>query len=174
MKEEGKSLDFIVFIHGNIKYQITIDPTVWIFDDRKIDLTTWSGEENRKQEEIEAYQKSVSEQWDKEITKGVDAPKRSETNQVRSKKEQLIHGTFAMPFRSFLENAEPEADAKQVVVETSDGTEHTVNLQDALQFVTGFSKDGEPLKETGPVHVYYGDGSNKENPITHVTGFRVV
>ena len=28
-----------------------------------------------------------------------------------------------------------------------------------------FSNNGKPLKEDGPVHVYFGDGSNKQNPI---------
>ncbi|MFZ4450287.1 hypothetical protein [Salibacterium aidingense] len=166
-------MDFIVFIHGNVNYPITIDPTVWIFDERKIDLRTWTGEADRKKEEEEAYKRSVSRQWDKELTKGVEAPKRPETNEVRSKKEQLIHGTFAIPFQSFLSNSEPEPAASEVIVETADGGEFPVSLQEAYAFVAGFSDNGEPLKETGPIHIYYGDGSNKENPITHVTGFRV-
>ncbi|MGY4689682.1 peptidyl-prolyl cis-trans isomerase [Salibacterium sp. K-3] len=166
-------MDFIVFIHGNVKYTITIDPTVWIFDDRKIDLNTWEGETDRKEKEWEAYKKSVSEQFDKEITEGIDAPKRTETNEVRSKKEQLIHGTFAIPFGSFLENAEPEESAGHVMIETSGGEEYEMSLEDAYQLVAGFSKNGEPLTETGPIHLYYGDGSNKETPVTHVTGIRV-
>lgn len=31
-------MDSIVMIEGNVKYKITLDPSVWIFDDRKIDL----------------------------------------------------------------------------------------------------------------------------------------
>ncbi|MFD2704944.1 peptidyl-prolyl cis-trans isomerase [Salibacterium lacus] len=166
-------MDFIVFIHGNVKYTITIDPTVWIFDERKIDLNTWEGEEKRKEEEWEAYKKSVSEQFDKDITKGVEAPAKTRTNEARSKKEQLIHGTFGIPFGSFIGNAGPESSATRVMIETSGGDEYEVALEDAFHLVAGFSENGEPLKETGPIHLYYGDGSNKENPITYVTGLRV-
>ncbi|MFB4164735.1 peptidyl-prolyl cis-trans isomerase [Alteribacillus sp. JSM 102045] len=169
-------MDFIVMIHGNVQHTITIDPTVWIFDDRKIDLTSWSGEKNRKEEEMEQYKKDISKQWDKEITEGAQMPKRNQTNQVRNKKEELIKGTFGIPFESFLKNAEPPENAAKVVVETygENETGHIASLDEAYQFVIGFSENGKPLKETGPVHVYYGDGSNKENPITHVKGFRIV
>ncbi|SFP03190.1 hypothetical protein [Salibacterium halotolerans] len=166
-------MDFIVFIHGNVKYTITIDPTVWIFDERKIDLNTWEGEEKRQEKEWEAYKKSVSEQFDKELTKGVDAPASSQTNEVRSKKEQLIHGTFGIPFGSFIQNAVPNDSAVRAVIETSGGDEYEAALEDALRMVAGFSENGEPLKESGPIHLYYGDGSNKGNPVTHVTGIRI-
>ena len=36
--EEAISLEFIIPIKGAVKFTITLDPTVWIFDDRKIDL----------------------------------------------------------------------------------------------------------------------------------------
>lgn len=31
----------IIQIKGSVKYSITLDPSVWIFDDRKIDLNTY-------------------------------------------------------------------------------------------------------------------------------------
>jgi hypothetical protein len=34
--------------------------------------------------------------------------------------------------------------------------------------IFSFSKNGRPLKETGPVHVYYGNGSNQDAPLTSV------
>ncbi|SDG93526.1 hypothetical protein SAMN05192534_10163 [Alteribacillus persepolensis] len=169
-------MDFIVMIHGNVNHTITLDPTVWIFDDRKIDLTVWTGEENRKHEEMEEYKKAISKQWDKELTEGAQIPKRNQTNRIRSKKEELINGTFGIPFQSFLENAKPHENASKVVVETAgeNHTDHIVSLDDAYRFVVGFAQDGKPLEETGPIHIYFGDGSNKENPITHVTGLRIV
>ncbi|WP_240375057.1 peptidyl-prolyl cis-trans isomerase [Bacillus piscicola] len=166
-------MEFIVLIHGKTKHQITIDPTVWIFDDRKIDLKTWEGEEKRKQDDLEAYTKSISKQWDKEMIEGAQIP-RSQTNKVRNKKEALINGTFGIPFGSFIENADPNEDASKVAIETINGDEYIVALEEAKNFVIGFSKDGAPLRETGPVHVYYGDARNKENPITGVKGFRLL
>ncbi|HZH62953.1 MAG TPA: peptidyl-prolyl cis-trans isomerase, partial [Metabacillus sp.] len=46
--------------------------------------------------------------------------------------------------------------------------EITVPLSKAYNLLFGFSKEGKPLKEDGPIHVYYGDGSNVENPIKKV------
>ncbi len=36
-----------------------------------------------------------------------------------------------------------------------------------------FSHKGKPLKEDGPIHIIYQDGSNKDDPIKHVKSFRV-
>lgn len=167
-------IDFIVTIHGKTKHTITIDPTVWIFDDRKIDLKQWEGEsKNDDSDDIENYKKNISAQWDKEITEGAQVPRRDQTNRIRNKKEALIDGTFGMPFAPFLENAEPLEEASKVVIETKKNTTHIVPLEEAKEFVLGFSKNGKPLKENGPVHVYYGDGSNRDNPILHVKGFRI-
>lgn len=166
-------IDFIVTIHGKTKHTITIDPTVWIFDDRKIDLNEWEGEEKRESDELEKYKKNISAQWDKEITEGAQIPRRDQTNRIRNKKEALIDGTFGMPFAPFLDNATPLEEASKVVIETKDKTTYIVSLEEARKLVIGFSKNGKPLQEDGPVHVYYGDGSNKEQPILHVTGFRI-
>ena len=52
-------------------------------------------------------------------------------------------------------------------------TEYPIDLAKADQLLMGFSKDGKPLKENGPVHIFFKDGSNRENPITDVRAFRV-
>ena len=36
-----------------------------------------------------------------------------------------------------------------------------------------FSKDGKMLKEDGPVHLYFADGSNRDNPLKNVRAFRL-
>ncbi|MFC5712303.1 peptidyl-prolyl cis-trans isomerase [Thalassorhabdus alkalitolerans] len=166
-------MDFIVMIEGRIKHTITIDPTVWIFDDRKVDLTTYFDELHDENDHLEDYKKAVSKQWDKEISEGAQVPKRSSTNTIRTKKEALINGTFGIPFAPFLENAEPAADASQVVVETKSGEQFPYSLQEGKNFIIGFSHEGKPLKETGPIHVYEKNGSNKDNPIKHVVKFIV-
>ena len=34
-------MEFIIPIKGAVKFNLTLDPTVWIFDDRRIDLKTF-------------------------------------------------------------------------------------------------------------------------------------
>ena len=60
----------ILFINGKVRFPITIDPTVWIFDDRKVDLTTYFDETRENTSELEAYLKNTSEHWDREIRYG--------------------------------------------------------------------------------------------------------
>ncbi|MFD3448005.1 hypothetical protein ACFDTO_25780 [Microbacteriaceae bacterium 4G12] len=165
-------MDNILFINGNISFPITLDPGVWIFDDRKVDLTTYFHAPKDETDELEQYKKKVSKHWDREIREGAIFPP---INKSVSKfeKEKIITGTFAMPLRPFLLNAELHKEATQVEIHTEHET-ITISLQQALEAVLGFSTDGKPLKEDGPVHFYFGDGSNQNNPIKHVRQFTVL
>lgn len=157
----------IIQIKGNVKYSITLDPGVWIFDDRRIDLNTYfdfgqNTKEDMKEDSIE----KTAKQWQREIQEGAVSPPTLKTER-KFEKEKVLTGTFAMPFEPFLNNAEPFDEANTVVFETETG-EVKVPLEKARKCIFGFSKDGKPLKEDGPIHVYFGDGSNKDNPIKKV------
>ncbi|WP_017727155.1 hypothetical protein [Halalkalibacterium ligniniphilum] len=166
--------EFIFFIDGHVNHPLTIDPSVWIFDERKVDLTTYFKELPFQDDVETAYKKAISAQWDKEITEGSEPPRpNSNGNELKYEKQKLMNGTFGMPFRPFLLNAEPLKEAKNVTIHTADGELFTYEFEVAASFILGFSKQGKPLKEDGPVHVYLGDGSNEQNPIRQVTRFTV-
>jgi hypothetical protein len=165
-------METIIPIKGKVKYKITLDSGVWIFDDRKVDLNTYFSEGQEREDALEEYTKSVSKHWDREITEGAVYPPTLKT-EVKFQKEKVLTGTFGIPFKPFLSNAEPEQAARIVVVEYGDNDQVALSLEEASSIILGFSKDGKPLKEDGPLHVYYHDGSNKENPIKNVTGFTV-
>lgn len=163
--------EFVFFIDGDVKHPLTIDPTVWIFDERKVDLETIFDEIDAEEEEdkLLAYTKAISKQWDKEITEGATPPNpNSNQNIIRYEKQKLIHGSFAMPLRPFLENTEPDDNAKTVEIVQKDGNTTVVTYEEGLALLAGFAKDGKKLEEDGPIHIYYGDGSNQENPIKNV------
>ena len=166
-------LESIVFINGKVKYPITIDPGVWIFDDRKIEIDTYFSAERVKVNELEDYTKKASRHWQKEIQEGAILPPTIKTER-KFEKQRLLEGSFGIPFEPFLKNAEPNGDATEVIV-TTDGKELSFPIEEALKFFIGFSKDGQPLKvsEGGPMEIYFGDGSNIDNPIRHVTSFTV-
>lgn len=155
------AMDSIIMIKGNVAFPITLDPGVWIFDDRKVDLTVYFEENKLEINELEEYTKAVSKHWDKEIREGAQIP--SEKTKKRFEKEKIINGTFGIPFLPFLKNAEPLPHAKYVVFKTENG-EIKMSLEEASTVILGFSKNGKPLSDEGPVTLYYGDGSNKENP----------
>jgi hypothetical protein len=159
-------LEYIVLLKGNVRFPLTLDPGVWIFDDRKVDLTTFFNQKPEEVNELEAYTKSVSEHWDREIKEGAIYPPINRSVK-KFEKEKILLGTFAMPFKHFLSNAEPESNAEQVLLIT-DEDEHVLTMEDAISGLFGFSNHGKPLSEDGPIHFYFGDGSNRENPIKTV------
>ena len=61
-------MENIILLTGKVKYKLTLDPGVWIFDDRRIDLTAYSFEKPDKTDTLEAYTKAVSAHWDREIS----------------------------------------------------------------------------------------------------------
>ncbi|MEC1520996.1 peptidyl-prolyl cis-trans isomerase [Neobacillus niacini] len=164
-------MENIIVLSGKVKYTITLEPTVWIFDDRKIDLTTYFSSTSNPSNELEEYTKSISKHWDREITEGAIYPPTLKTEK-KYEKEKVLTGSFGIPFQPFLKNAEPDETAAFLVIKTTT-SEHEIPLEKAMNLVLGFSNAGKPLSEDGPVHVYFGDGSNQQEPIKHVREFIV-
>ena len=164
-------MEDIILLTGKVNFTITLDPGVWIFDDRRVDLVTYFTTNNSVTDELEEYKKSVSKHWDREIMEGAIFPPTLKTEK-KFEKVKVLTGTFGIPFKPFLKNAEPKSDATSLVITYTNG-EYELPLEDAANLILGFSKNGKPLSEDGPVHVYFGDGSNQKNPIKNVTGFNV-
>lgn len=164
-------MENIIIISGETKFSITLDPGVWIFDDRKIELTTFFSKQQEVTDELEAYTRSVSKHWDREIIEGAVFPPTLRTEK-KYEKEKVLTGTFGIPFKPFLANAEPKQNAKKVIVKTVN-EEHEISLDIAKELILAFSDAGKPLTSDGPIHVYFGDGSNKGNPIKNVREFIV-
>lgn len=167
-------MDYIILIKGKVKYQITLDPTVWIFDHRKRELkdilegkTSFSENDESETEFI----KKTSLQWDRAILQGANQPTGIK-DEAGQKEDKELTGNYCMPLKPFLENAEPEEDAKQLVIETREG-DVTIPLETGKELILNFAQNGKMLKEDGPVHIYFPDGSNLSNPIKYVKAFRV-
>lgn len=169
----GNHIENIVQIKGNVKYSITLDPGFWIFDDRKFDLTTYFDLENsEKTDELTDYMKSITSQWGRDITEGASVQPPISTNK-QTEKEKLSTGTFGIALKPFLKNSEPLKTAKLFIIEMDNQEEVEIPLDDAYDLILGFYKDGKSLREDGPVHIYYGDGSNQQSPLKNVRGFRI-
>lgn len=164
--------EFVFFIDGDVLHPLTIDPTVWIFDERKVDLDTFFDEVKTEEDEITAYTKAISAQWDKEITEGATPPNpNSNQNEIKYEKQKLIHGSFGMPLKPFLVNTRPVDTPQTVEVIQKDGSSQLIPYSEAQFCILGFSDKGQKLAEDGPVHVYLGNGSNRDNPIKDVVRF---
>ncbi|PLT27574.1 hypothetical protein [Peribacillus deserti] len=165
-------MESIIMIKGRVKFPITLDPGVWIFDDRKIDMDVFfSSEPDKPADELEEYTKNASKHWDREIMEGAIYPPTLKSEK-KYEKEKIMTGTFGIPLLPFLKNAEPESGASTLHIETQDETK-SMSLDAADELILGFSQAGKPLKEDGPVYIYYKDGSNYTNPIKNVLGFTI-
>lgn len=160
----------IIQFSGDIQYKITIDPSVWIFDDRKIELDkAFETIDKDSDDDLDSYTKRISEQWENERAHGASFPPVDKS--VKMDRDKVLSGTYVMPFEPFIENAEPAEHVKNVSVVQKDGTETVIALSKLKKAFLCFSKDGKPLTEDGPVHLYFHDGSNRSSPIKNITQF---
>lgn len=164
-------MENIISIGGNVKYAITLDPGVWIFDDRRVDLNTYFESSAEKRDSLEEYTKAISKHWDREIMEGAVFPPTLKSEK-KFEKEKVLNGTFGIPLAPFINNAEPEKNATKVIIVSTEG-ENEVSLADAMDMILGFSKDGKPLKEDGPIHAYYADGRNYSDPFKNIRSFLI-
>ena len=164
-------METIISITGAVQYKLTLDPTVWIFDDRKLDLTTYFDQEKETVDD-EKYLREVGAHWSREIMEGAVFPPTLKTERKFDRKGMLT-GTFGIEIKPFLVNVSILDTASEVVFETTNGTSYTFSIEDAKTLIFKFSQDGKPLSEDGPVHIIFGDGSNRDNPIKKIAAIRV-
>lgn len=121
-------MDSVILITGKVKFQINLDPSIWIFDERRFQLN----------DRFEGTQ-----------------------------------GT-AIEFKPFLEHAEPEPSANKLICHRRKAEPVTISLSDAKKSFLCFAINNQPIREEGPILLYFADGSNKENPISQITKFEVI
>lgn len=165
-------MESIIPIKGNVRHVITLDPGVWIFDDRRIDLDTYFTTDREVRDETEIYKKEMGAHWSREIMEGATFPPTLQTEK-KYERTKVLTGSFAMAIEHFLKIAEPAENAKYIYFETADGTEHPFPLSEANTFLFQFSEKGKPLLEDGPAYLLFADGSNKDAPIRNIRTIRV-
>lgn len=155
----------IVQLKGNVNYPITLDPTVWIFDDRKVVLEEAFLVKNNSQLEVDHVELSA-DRWGAEVYEQRARPPVNKSI-TKFEREKILSHSFLMPIEEFIGHAEVKQDAKNVTLVTSNG-EITISLSQLKDSYLLFAIKGKPVIENGPVHLYFKDGSNKENPIEGV------
>ncbi|MFJ5963537.1 MULTISPECIES: peptidyl-prolyl cis-trans isomerase [unclassified Bacillus (in: firmicutes)] len=152
----------IIQIKGNVRYNITIDPSVWIFDDRKFLMDSFF----EKKAAIETDQVESELDQERVIREGQTLPPTLKTEK-KFEKERLITGSFGMKLGEMLKNAEPleQAETCEFVTETETVV---VPLSSAMDSIAHFSQHGKPITEEGPIHVYFADQPTLPQPIKGV------
>ncbi len=99
-------------ITGNVRYPLTIDPTVWIFDERKIEVDHIGKEVGDNAQE--AYYAKMGAAWDKGITEG----SRTDHNKpmTREEKDAALRGSFAMPLAAVHSKCRADRRRRRITV----------------------------------------------------------
>ncbi|WP_096435551.1 hypothetical protein [Alteribacter populi] len=155
--------EMIVTITGNTEHTITLDPGSFIFDSRKVNLEAFFSNEYTSEDLFE--DQSLAKAWDSHRSQGM---KVKNENDVKVDRKAIQTESFGIPLAPFLENASPREDVQSLIFETAKGEQTKMSFDEGKDLILAFSHKGKPLKETGPVHAYEKDGSNQENPLTHI------
>lgn len=160
----------IIPLKGKVKFPLTIDASVWIFDDRKV-IFEEAFEEREEREAVDPSRKTA-EMFDQVLyfkTK-IKPPVNKSINKFE--REKILTHSFVMPFEDFLQTSEVKDGAKTARL-TRDEDEVIITVEQLKNSYFLFAVDGKPVQEDGPVHLYFRDGSNKDQPIKGVKAITI-
>ncbi|MCE4956902.1 hypothetical protein [Macrococcoides caseolyticum] len=158
----------MIQIKGKVKFNITLDPSTFIFDDRKVEMEQLLKGKTSGEEEI-TFQDNY--EWNREILEGASKPP-TLISEKKFKKQALLEGTFLMNMHSFIINAEPFSDATHVEL-SNEHHKVRITLEELKGLYFQFSKDGKRLYEDGMVDAYLYNGT-LQIILDHVTGITLV
>src|SRR5690625_5491539 len=152
----------IIQLKGKVHFTITLDSSVWIFDDRKIILEEAFTE--RTEEQDEDRLEKAAELFNQEIysQKKIKPPVNKSIN--RFEKEKVLTNSYVMPIEEFIKTANMNKNSERAILKTNDD-DVIISTEQLDSAYLLFALNGKPLKEDGPVHLYFGDGSNQHDPI---------
>src|SRR5699024_8557040 len=107
----------IVQLSGNVNYNITLDPTVWIFDDRKILLEEILDESVEKTENDADEVKKAAERHNQEVDRESVKPPVNKSL-TKFERENNLKNSYVMPLHEFLLHAEIKSDSKNATLTT--------------------------------------------------------
>lgn len=156
----------IVQLTGNVNYNITLDPTVWIFDDRKILFEEAFKGESANPKNTGDKLDRAADRFNREVYRASVKPPVNKSI-TKFEREKILKNSYVMPLQEFLSHAEIKSDSKDATLTTKNG-QINISLRELQECYLLFAIKGKPITEDGPVHLFFNDGSNKDNPITGI------
>lgn len=155
----------IIQLTGNVRYQITLDPSTWIFDDRKIKLEDLLAQK----EDGEEITFSDETEWNRQIIEGETKPPTLKSEK-KHKKRELLESSFVIGLAPFLEYAEAYEDEDAKIVFVHNGGETELQYKDRETFYAHFSNNGKRLHEDGLFDLLVvGDDGVEQDRLIYVT-----
>ncbi|KKE78096.1 hypothetical protein DTX80_07210 [Bacilli bacterium] len=163
----------IVPIIGNVSYSITLDPTVWIFDERKVLLDEAFTKNTKSEEDIPNTQK-LAERYNREVFQSNAKVPPVNKGLTKKEGEEILKNSYVMPLYDFVKNAEINDSAKSATFLSEDNQELvTIDIDQLVNGYFLFAIDGKPIKKDGPVYFIYGNGMNKNDPIKNIKKIKI-
>ncbi|KAA1042798.1 hypothetical protein [Macrococcus equipercicus] len=157
----------MIQIKGNVKFPITLDPSTWIFDDRKVTVEEM---EQGKKTGVAPIKFKDNREWNRDILEGASKPP-TLNSEKKFKKQALLEGTFVINMEPFFVNAEPGEDAAVIALSNEETTEE-IALTDLTDLYFQFSKEGKRLYQDGMVDAFVYNNGYKQR-INHVTAITI-
>lgn len=154
----------IIQLTGNVRYKITLDPSTWIFDDRKIKIedllsNTEDGEEITFNDETE---------WNRQIIEGETKPPTLKSEK-KHKKRELLESSFVINLAPFLEYAEAYEDEQSKIIFAHNNGETELLYSDRESFYAHFSNEGKRLHEDGLFDLLVVENGIEKERLVYVT-----
>lgn len=152
----------VITLTGKVDFPLTLDPSVWIFDDRKILF------ENAFKE-VESIHAAEEKHWDRSVYQQKMKPPINKSL-TKAERKLALENSYVMPIIDFLHTASIQEDATHALFLTDSG-EEIVPLDELKESMFLFAVDGRSIKESGPAHCYL--PSRKEDPIKAIRQIKI-
>ncbi len=158
----------IIQIQGDIKFQITLDPSTWIFDDRKITLD----EALTAPKEEEDITFGDNTEWNRQIIEGTSKPPTLKSEK-KYKNQQLLEETFIINLKPFLEYTEPERGEEAMITYTHDEGTAILPFNEREKHYAQFSENGKRIYDDNMIDLVIIGENNLEMRLKHVTAISI-
>ncbi|SOC37919.1 hypothetical protein [Salinicoccus kekensis] len=158
----------IIQIQGDIKFQITLDPSTWIFDDRKLTLD----EALTAPKEDEAISFDDNTEWNRQIIEGTSKPPTLKSEK-KYKNSQLLEETFIIGLEPFLEYTEPERGDDAMITYTHDEGTTILPYNERGKHFAQFSEEGKRLYDDNMIDLVVIEDNQLKTRLKHVTAISI-
>nr|WP_263313694.1 hypothetical protein [Mammaliicoccus sp. Marseille-Q6498] len=145
----------MIQIKGNSKFNITLDATTWIFDDRKVKIEDLEKGIFNGERPIE-FENNVA--WNRAILEGATMPP-TLNSETTYKKRSFLEETFVINAMPFIKNSEPNDDATKVILK-NDNDSIEIPIEDWPYLFFHFSKEGKMIYKDGKIDAFVYDQEN--------------
>ncbi|SDK20365.1 hypothetical protein [Lacicoccus qingdaonensis] len=158
----------VIQILGDIKFQITLDPSTWIFDDRKITLE----DALKAEQDDDSITFSDNTEWNRQIIEGSSKPPTLKSEK-KYKNSQLLEETFIIRLDTFLEYTEPERGEDAMITYTHDEGTTILPYSERGRHYAQFSQDGKRMYDDNMIDLVVISDNDIETRLQHVTGISI-